>query len=215
MIFSADIGVWVAAALTIAVLSGFIKENKAFLFAESIFIGVSAGYFGCVWLLSVVSPAIDEAVNGNILMLVPVIAGLMLFLPQRREKRYSKLIYMPSSFIALIYTAFLLPVYFDKYLFEMISASISPLVVLGSDGEIVWSLTLNSWISIAGTVSVMWFLVSRFYDFGKPSRFVGEVGRFYVLVALGCSFGYTLMSRIVLFSGRFDFILTELLGFRF
>lgn len=215
MIISSDFGVWIAVALTIAVLSGFIRENRAFLFAESVFIGVSAGYFGCIWLLSVIFPSIDETMNGNFLLLIPVVSGFFLFLSLDSGKKYSKIIYLPASFIAVLYVSILLPMYFEKYIFDMISASISPLMFFKEDGKIIWDLTINSWVSIIGTVSVMWFLVSRYYRFGKSSQFIGEIGRFYLLVAMGCTFGYTLLSRVILFVGRFDFIVTELFGFRF
>ncbi|HNW81935.1 MAG TPA: hypothetical protein PKG52_03495 [bacterium] len=215
MILSTDIGVWIASALTIAVLSGLFKDNRVFRLTESVFIGVSAGYFGCVWLISIIFPSIDEAANGNMMILIPIIAGLILFLPRSRESRYSKLVYLPAASISLLYIAIALPLYFEKYVYDMISASIIPLIYIGGDGRVVWDMTVNSWISILGTVSVMWFFVARFYKLGNTAHFFGEIGRFYVLVALGCTFGYTLLSRVILFTGRFDFIVTELFGFRF
>jgi len=38
------LGIWIAAFLTLAILSLVIKENPIYRFAEHIFVGVSAGY---------------------------------------------------------------------------------------------------------------------------------------------------------------------------
>lgn len=215
MMLSTDIGVWTASLLTIAVLSGFFKENRLFRFAEAVFIGVSAGYFSCVWLITVIEPSINEAVSGNLILLIPVIAGLMLFLPGKIRSRYSQLAELPAASIVVLYIAIAIPLYFEKYIFEMIQASVMPLIVTDAEGIVLWIDTVSAWISITGTVSVLWFFAGRFYKQGEFYRFSGEVGRFYILVALGCTFGYTLLSRTVLLLGRFDFILIELFGFRF
>lgn len=215
MTLSTDIGVWTASILTIAVLSGFFRDNRLFHFAQSVFIGVTVGYFSCVWLITLIGPSIDEAVNGNLIILVPVIAGLLLFLPRKVRLRYSALAEFPAASIVVLYIAIAIPLYFEKYIFEMIAASVMPLVVTDESGGIIWMDTLSAWISITGTVSVLWFFAVRFYKPHDIHRFSGEAGRFYILVALGCTFGYTLLSKTVLLLGRFDFIFVELLGFRF
>lgn len=215
MTLSTDIGVWTASVLTIAVLSGFFKDNKLFRFAEAVFIGVSAGYFACVWLITVIEPSIDEAVNGNFMILIPVISGLLLFLPRKIRSRYSLLAELPSASIVVLYIAIAMVFYFEKYIFEMVTASFMPLIVRGDGGAVLWVDTVSAWISVTGTVSVLWFFAARFYRQDDIYRFPGEVGRFYILVALGCTFGYTLLSRTVLLLGRFDFVLIELFGFRF
>jgi len=42
---SHDIGVWIAAGLTLCVFSFLYKDNPFYKFAEHLFVGVSAGYY--------------------------------------------------------------------------------------------------------------------------------------------------------------------------
>jgi len=215
MNISMNLSVWTAFALTVAVLSILYKDNPFYRFAESVFIGVSAGYFACVWLFSVLVPVFDDTLKGEFIQLVPVIAGLMLFVPLSGRGKYSKLVLLPSTFIVALYLAAGIPVYFQAYIYEMVKSSIVPLVSFYENGEIRWDMTINAFVSITGTVTVLLFLVSRYTGKGKISMYAGETGRFYLLVAIGVSFGYTLVSRILLLMGRFDFIVTDLFGFRF
>lgn len=215
MNISTDISVWVAFAFTIAVFSGFFKENIFYRFAESVFIGVSAGYFACIWLFSVIMPAIDETQNGNYILLIPVISGLLLFIPSEGKNRYTKLIFLPASFIVVAFLAVNIPVYFEVFIYEMIKTSIIPIISIDENGRIIWDLTINAFVSVVGVVSVLWFFISRHQRTGIVQFSLGETGRFYVLVAIGASFGYTLISRAILLIGRFDFIIMEVFGFRF
>ena len=73
-----DVGTIIALLLTLAVFSGFVKSNPVYRFAESLFIGVSAGYFAVIWYFSIIRPAYKSALNGDLLILIPLIAGLLL-----------------------------------------------------------------------------------------------------------------------------------------
>ena len=215
MNISMNLSVWTAFAFTVAVFSGFYRENPLYKFAESVFIGVSAGYFASIWLFSVLIPVFDDTMNGNYVLLVPVISGLLLFIPSDGKRKNSKLVIMPSVFIVMFYLAVSIPVYFQAYVYEMISSSIVPLISFADDGSVRWDLTINAIVNITGLVSVLLFLVARHRKSGSFLSVAGETGRFYLLVAIGVSFGYTLVSRIILLMGRFDFVITDLLGFRF
>lgn len=215
MNISINLSVWTAFAMTIAVLSVMYRDNPFYRFAESVFIGVSAGYFACVWLFSVLIPVFEDTVSGEYILLVPVIAGLMLFIPFNSTTKYSKFVLLPASFTVALYLAAGIPVYFQAYIYEMIRSSIVPLISFYENGDIRWDLTINALISITGIVTVLLFLVSRYRLSGRFHRYASETGRFYLLVAIGVSFGYTLVSRILLLMGRFDFIVTDLFGLRF
>ncbi|MGI6394557.1 MAG: hypothetical protein ACOX2F_07500 [bacterium] len=210
MSVSYSISVWTALLLTLAVFSGLYRENVFYKFAESLFIGVSAGYFAAMWLFSVLVPVFKSTVDGNYLLLIPVFSGLLLFIPAKERTKYSKFVLLPSMFIAMLCLAVSVPVYFQAYIYEMISSSIIPLISFAKDGSIRWDLTINAVISIVGVVSVLFFLVSRHKNSSLFTSLAGETGRFYLLVAIGVSFGYTLVSRIVLLTGRLEFIVTNI-----
>ena len=213
MNISTDFGVWIAFILTMAVFSGVFKENLFFKIAESLFIGVSAGYFASVWFLSIMEPAFNDILENNQLLLIPVLSGFLLFLPSKKDKWNLSVI--PAGFILLLYVAMNFVVYFEAYIYEMVFSSVIPLVVFNDNGSIVWDLTINSLVSVVGVVSVLVFLFSRQHSSSKSVRVVGNTGRFYLLVAMGTCFGYTLVSRIILLAGRVDFILRDFLGIAF
>lgn len=205
-IFS-DIGTITALLLTLAVFSGFFKPNPVYRFAESLLIGVSAGYFALIWYFSIVKPAFQSVFDGNLAISIPIIAGLLLFIPSNSETVYSKLRFFPAAFIVVVTIAINIPIYFNAFLQEMIHTSIIPLISFDESGNLQIDMTINAVLSIICVVSVLFFLVARHKN---NSRFVntsGELGRFFILIAIGSAFAYTLLSRLILFMGKIEFIM--------
>ncbi len=213
MNINSDIGVWIAALLTLGVFSALYKETALFRFVESVFIGVSAGYFFCIWFFSVISPAISDGVEGEWHIFIPIITGILILV--LRENRFSRFLTVPASLLAAVFIALNFIIYFRAYIVDMVLSSVQPLVVFDDKGGVNWGLTINSIVSVTGTVSVLIFFAARRYPDVKMIRGYGEIGRFYLLVAIGTSLGYTLFSRILIFAGRFDFLFSEWLGIRF
>jgi len=213
MNISTDLSVWIVAFLTLAVFSGVYKKNPFYRFAESLFIGVSAGYFACIWLISVLMPTFNEIASGSYLYIIPVITGLLVFFPERKGKPGVHL--LPAGFLIILYAALNMVVYFEAFIYRMVFSSVEPLITFYSDGSVAWDMTVNSILSVVGVCATLVFLFSRKYSYSNSIRTVGTVGRFYVLVAIGACFGYTLVSRIILLFGRIDFIVREFLGVTF
>lgn len=202
-----DIGTITALVLTLAVFSGFFKSNPLYRFAESLFIGVSAGYFAVIWYFSIIKPAYKSAVSGDLLILIPLLAGLLLFIPSNSEASYSKLRFLPAAFIVIVTTAINIPVYFSAFIQEMIRTSIIPLVSFDESGAIQIDMTINALLSIICVTSVIMFLVARHRNNNRFINTTGEIGRFFILVAIGSAFAYTLLSRLILFMGKIEFIM--------
>ena len=202
-----DIGTIIALVLTIAVFSGFFKSNPLYRFAESRFIGVSAGYFAAIWYFSIIKPAYKSAINGDLLILIPFLAGLLLFIPSNNETRYSKLRFLPAAFIIIVTTAINIPVYFLAFIQEMIRTSIIPLVSFDESGNLQIDMTINAILCIVCITSVIMFLVARHRNNNRFVNTTGEIGRFFILVAIGSAFAYTLLSRLILFMGKIEFIM--------
>ena len=204
-----------ALLLTLIVFSGLLGRNFLFRLAESLLIGISAGYFAAVLIFSVIIPTLESATNGDQTWLIlPILLGLLLFLPQKSTgplAKISEAVYLPSAFILVISLALNAPLYFSAFLREMIRASIVPMVSLNADGSIRWDLTLNAVLSVISVVSVLWFLVARHKIGNRVIYSVGEVGRLFLLAAVGTVFGYALVSRLILFIGRFNVIIQLIL----
>jgi len=76
MSFSPDIGVWIAAILSIGILSFLYADNPLYKLCESIFIGVSAGYLFVVEVQNVIiSKLVHNLAQGNLWYLIPGVLG--------------------------------------------------------------------------------------------------------------------------------------------
>jgi len=201
-----DVGTITALVLTLAVFSGFFKPNPIYRFAESLFIGVSAGYFAVIWYFSIIKPAYNSALSGDLLILIPLLAGLLLFIPSN-DASYSKLRFLPAAFIVIVTTAINIPVYFSAFIQEMIRTSIIPLFSFDKSGALQIDMTINALLGIICITSAMMFLVARHKNSSRFVNTTGEIGRFFILVAIGSAFAYTLLSRLILFMGKIEFIM--------
>jgi len=212
MNISTDINIWISSLLILAVFSVLYKDNPVYRFAEALFIGVSSGYFFSLWFFSVIKPSVEDAVSGEWHLFVPIISGMIIIL--FRDSKFSKILTVPVSFVVAIFLALNFLVYFRAYVFDMISASIFPLVVR-TDDKIDTVSTVNALVSFTGTVSVLIFFIARRFPDIKMIRGYAQIGRFYLLVAIGTSLSYTLFSRILLFAGRLDVLISGWLGIGF
>ena len=202
-----NFGTFTAVLLTLAVFSGFFKQNPLYRFAESLFIGVSAGYFAVIWYFSIIKPTYQSALHGDLLILIPLIAGLLLFIPSNSARLYSKFRFLPAAFIVIVTLAVNIPIYFNAFLKEMVRTSIIPLFAFDSSGNLRIDVTLNSILSILAVTSTIMFLIARHRRSNNFIYRTGEIGRFYILVAIGSAFAYTLLSRLILFMGKIEFII--------
>lgn len=204
-----------ALLLTLIVFSGLFGRNFLFRIAESLLIGISAGYFAAVLIFSVIIPTFESATDeSQPWLLIPILLSFLLFLPQKSTGAWAKIseaVYLPSAFILVISLALNTPLYFSAFLREMIRASIVPMVSYNADGSIRWDLTINALLSVISVVSVLWFLVARHKTGNRVIYSVGELGRLFLLASIGTVFGYALVSRLVLFIGRFNAIIRLIL----
>ncbi len=80
---SSDPLVWIAALLTLAAFSYLLfKENAIYKAVEHLYVGVAAGYAIVMGYTNVVAKAVTPIFSGGQMqMLIPIVAGLLLFSP--------------------------------------------------------------------------------------------------------------------------------------
>ena len=209
MNISLDINIWISVFFTLAIFSFLYKDNPVYKFAESVFIGVSAGYIFCVWIVDVLKPRVSESYNsGSYFIIIPLFLGFLLFL--NLVPKYKKYSFIPIAIFVGIYAGVNLVSYVKTYIIDQVEASVVPFVVF-EKGEIVWFDSLNNIIMFIGLASVMFY----FYYTKKSKGLFGKirnVGLIYLMVAFGAAFGYTIIARISLLIGRLNFILSDWLG---
>lgn len=197
------IGTWVAATLTIAILSFLFKDNPLYKAAEHIYVGISAG-FAVIYAWSFdVYPMLVEAFRNNLasrnyleawILIVPAALGLLML--ARSIPRLAWLSRWPIAFTIGIGSGLGLVASVQGYLLPQITDTLRPLV------------TVNNFFLYIGVITTLvYFYFSREHK-GALGLF-SRVGIVFIMVAFGASFGYTVMARISLLIGRFYFLLHD------
>ena len=214
---NAPIGVWIAAILTIMVYSYLLGDNPLYRLAEHLLVGSAVAYAVVVAVHTVLIPRLfDRLSEGQMLYLVPLVLGLLLFAKVK-----------PSwSVVGNISMAFLIGVGAALAMSGALLGTIWPQV----KGTFVslnpadhpasgWPGVLNALIVVIGTIGALLYF---YFSTGATSRvgrlwtgFVAlwaKVGRVMIMVAFGAIFASLVMSRVSLFVGRLKFILGDWLN---
>ncbi|HZE19609.1 MAG TPA: hypothetical protein VE402_05760 [Candidatus Angelobacter sp.] len=207
MHLSTDLGVWIAALLTLGILSFLYKDNPAYKLCEHLFVGVSAGYYVVLNYFSVVKPNLLDKLFGpgpDYFLIVPLILGVLLF-----SRFFPKGDWLSRWSIALIlgvYPALRITGFGQGDFVEQIHGSMLPLWVPGNPAA-----TVNNWLLIGGLLATL-----IFFFFSKEHKGAlggtAKVGVYFLMVSFGASYGYTVMARISLLIGRVMFLLHDWLG---
>jgi hypothetical protein len=218
---SGDVGVWVAALLTLCIFSFLYKDNPFYKFAEHLFVGVSAGYFIILNFWTVVVPNLwvpltrcFTAPGGplraslgdyRLWLVIPGVLGLLLF-----TRLFGKIGWLSRWSLAVIvgvYAGLKTTGFAQGDFVAQVRASLQPLWT----GRLASSL--NAILFTIGLVSsLLFFFFSREHK-GTLGR-VSKLGVYFLMISFGAGYGYTVMSRVSLLIGRFQFLLEDWLGHR-
>jgi len=199
------IGIWIAALLTLGIFSFLYKDNPFYKFCESLFVGVSAGYWFVTTFWQVFMPKLaDNLVAGRFYYIIGAIFGVLMLL-----RLLPKIGWISRWSLALVVgtTAGL---YFTRYLVSngmiQVQNTIIPLYVKGD-----LSQTIGNLVIVVGTFSG---LIYFFFSKEHKGAFGGlaKLGIWFLMLSFGASFGYTVMSRMSLLIGRMDYLLGTWLG---
>jgi hypothetical protein len=195
-------GTWIAALLTLFALSFLYKDNPLFRFTESLFAGVSLGYYVGTTLNQTLVPnlitPLSHDFNQNWDLLVPGLLGVMLYM------RYLPKAGWISRYALAIYVAYYIGLDFTRRLhgevLPQLARAIVPLSHLDSH-TILYSL-----VFAVGVFSVLiYFFFSKEQD--AVTRRVARVGIWFLMVSFGAAFGFTVMGRVALLIGRLNFLI--------
>lgn len=200
------LGIWVAALLTLAIFSFLYKENPIYRFAEHLLVGVSAGYYLVQYTFTALYkklwvPVVD---NGETLLAFGgLLGGLMLFRFHRRTEWISR---FALAFYVGAGAGYTIPNIMNAQVLVQIEGTfLSPL------GSIGWWLAAKEILVLIGVVSVLVYFFFSTEHKGAVAK-VSTMGITFLMVGFGASFGYTVMARITLLIGRFQFLLEDWLG---
>jgi hypothetical protein len=203
---STNIWIWIAAILTLAVYSFLYKDNILYKIAEYLVVGVSVGYsIAITWHNVIISKMVVPVVDYHLYyMVIPAIIGCLMF--TRFFKKVSWLSKIPISVIIGWGAGVAIPLGFQMYILEHVKNTI---LIPWYDGNI--GSLVNALIIFIGVIATLTY----FYFSAKHKGVVGKIanlGIWYIMIAFGASFGYTVMARISLFIDRAQFLLHDWLG---
>jgi hypothetical protein len=200
-----SVGVWINALVTLCILSFLYKDNPFFRFAESLFAGLSLGYYIGLTMQNtlkpnLLTPVIHEfGVNFNYLLIIPAALGVLLYFR-----------YIPRvSWMARIALAVYVGYYSGVYLVQKLHGEILPqsrdtvLSVTHGGPNAIWNIVM-----IIGVFSVLIYFYFSAEHKGAIGR-VSRVGVWFLMISFGASFGYTVMARVSLLMGRFTFLVNH------
>jgi hypothetical protein len=224
---TADFGIWCGALLTLFIFSFLYKDNPFYKFAEHLFVGVSAGYYiilnfwTVIWpnLLQPLGRALEgQGVNATrtgmfaaelgdyrMWLLLPLFLGLLLF--TRMFGKIGWLSRFALTVIIGVYAGIKTTGAAQGDFVAQVGASLQPLwtgEVYSTVGAIVFTVGLIT--------SLLFFFYSR--EHKGALGVASKLGIWFLMVGFGAGYGYTVMSRVSLLIGRFQFLLEDWLGKR-
>jgi len=208
------LGIFVAAGLTLIIYSFLYRDNPLFKLAENLYVGVSLGYGAVMtWYLSlkpeVVDPLVFAPSRAALLdalahRTVPILMGILLLTRLSRQhgwlSRYAYTIMVGWG------AGIGIPIVVHSYILKQLGPSVRPLG--GGFWDVAGGLAI-----LVGTVTVLFYFFFSVEHKG-PGRAVSRVGIWFLMLAFGASFGYTVMARVSLLIGRVHFLIGDWLGLR-
>ena len=229
---SHDFGVWVAALLTLCVFSFLYKDNPLYKLAEHLFVGVSAGYYIVLNFWTVVVPNLydplvraftgRDPITHEVVaraggpfaaslgdyrgwLLFPGLLGLLLF--TRLVQRVDWLSRWSLAMIIGVYAGLKTTGFAQGDLVAQVQASLQP--VWGHD---FWTSVNAILFTLGLLTSLLFFFYSR--EHKGTLGVLARTGIVFLMVSFGAGYGYTVMSRLSLLIGRFQFLLEDWLGIK-
>ena len=202
------VGLWMAGFLTLCVFSFLLGDNPFYKFAEHLYVGVSAGYWMCVGYWGTIKPEIvDKLWAGEWLALVPLVMGIMLLF--QLSPKTSWVSRWPLCFLVGMQAGLQIVYTMDAMIIEQVQASIKPLLVFVEGGGIDWWTSFINCILVFGLLTGMIYFYFSVPHKGPIFGTGARIGIWVLMIALGASFGYTVMARISLLIGRMLFFRDE------
>ncbi|MCK4545893.1 MAG: hypothetical protein KAW17_00500 [Candidatus Eisenbacteria sp.] len=207
MHISSDIGIWIAALGTIAIFSFLYRENPVFRFAEHLLVGVSAGYYLVQYAHSGLIKKFwyPLTAGGNYWLVFGALLGAMMFLKLNRKTRGWGNI--PVAFYVATGAGYLIPSVMKSMVLLQVGGTIrNPFAAGNSAGDAITTIVI--FVGVICTLVYFYFSARR----TGVVKHVSRVGMLFLLAGFGATFGYTVMGRITLLIGRFQFLLRDWLG---
>ncbi len=200
-------GEWVAAFLTLAVFSFLYRDNVIYRIAESIFAGISFGYYIGLARLNTLEPNLFRPLFGDFsshwILIFPFALGVILYL------RYIPKVAWLANWSLAIYIGYYMGVNLMQRLHgEILPQARGTMLPLDPSQAGGWGPLLGNLVVVVGVITVL-----IYFFFSSPHRGAlkpaARLGIYFLMISFGASFGYTVMGRVSLLIGRLTFVVND------
>jgi hypothetical protein len=208
---------WLGALLTLMIFSFLYKDNPFYKFAEHLFVGVSAAYWMVIGIWTTLMPNLvariwPSAVRGIVNMpedarpqyhfIIPAVFGILML--TRLVEKISWFSRWAMAFVIGYAAGTNFTRYLQSDFVGQIYNTMLPLIVK-TNGGIAIGAIISSVVLLVGVIcALIYFFFSKEHTgaFGAASR----LGIWFLMVTFGAAFGYTVMARISLLTGRMQYL---------
>lgn len=195
---------WCGAICTFAIYSVLYAENRFYRLFEHIFIGLAAGYGVYITWSEVLGPKWWNPMVGEghwQWMFAAVIGSMFYFIYSKKHVWISRVIF--GIFMGLA-AGGMFREFYEIY-FPQMGSSMKP---LAGPGMSAWA-TVNAVIFYVILFSCMIYFFFSFEHRHPAVTKTAAAGRWFLMIGFGAIFGATVMGRMTLFIGRFNFLLND------
>lgn len=197
------VGVLLSGVLILVVYSYLFKDNRAYSYAEHIYVGFVAAQALILGWQNIRDGAVRPLAKGQWVVLVPVVLGVLLY--ARFFKRFGYLTRLPVAFMMGVSAGVSITGAIVAQFIAQIRATMLPFS------------NVNNVIIVLGTASTLAFFL--FIPLGKhlgngdsagrfsPMGIMSSMGRATMMAAFGSSYGFIVMSRLSYLVARLQFLL--------
>jgi hypothetical protein len=200
-----DLQTWIAAFLTLCVFSFLYKDNPFYRFAEHLFVGAAGGYLLATQYQNVIVPnVIRPLTHGSptiwqiVTVLIPLALGLLML--GRVSVKLASPARWAIAFYVGVYSGIAVPGYLQAQIFAQLSDAVKPFA--------------PGWGAVSSALVLIGFItVLAYFFFSAPHTGLhgisARIGIWFLMIAFGASFGYTVMARVSLLISRVQFLLRD------
>ncbi|HOH46272.1 MAG TPA: hypothetical protein PLX59_00400 [Candidatus Cloacimonadota bacterium] len=188
----------VGAFFTLCIFSFLYKDNPFYQMAEQLLVGISLGYGLVLTYTRVFVPFLYQPMilKQQWILIIPSIMGIFYIL--RFNRKLSWLSRYPIAF-SMMGVGASVPLSMHTFILVQMRQAMVPLE------------SVNLALIFIGTIAVLlYFFFSKAHT-GVYGKFV-DVGKWYMMIGFGASFGLTVMARISLLIGRIQFLVNDVFG---
>jgi len=204
---SVVVGTWVAAVLTLAIYSFLYKDNPFYRAAESVFVGLGAAYWLAILYHNTLVPKLFSPLfppAGEPVLWYRVFPGILaVFMLLRFFPKLSWLSRWSLGFVVGMYAGVNTTGFAQGDFVAQIHATVTTPLTTGGG----LSIALNAAAIVGVIATLVYFFFSK--EHRGPIGGAARLGIWFLMVAFGASFGYTVMGRVSLLIGRMTFLLRD------